>query len=139
MMHYTISGIRIARKKRRPAEGGYYDSLSIRNSNSDAYPLPYRQVKKRGILWAHHSLSNSICSRFNGDLYIDHYSPVRKITGALFEFNPADCFDSMQKRGEILHSNFRLDKFSCVPTLPLDDAAVDLAEAFFDLDRKSVV
>lgn len=80
-----------------------------------------------------HLSSESPRSRMTEDFYADGHIPVRNSKGALFRINPADRFESIKERGDVLRCDFSLQDFFSFEMLPFDDPAVDLTEARFDL------
>ena len=68
------------------------------------------------------------------DFDADGHIPVRNGKGALFQVNPADRFESIQKRSDVPRRDFRLQEFAFFAVPPLDDSGVELAEARLERD-----
>ena len=67
------------------------------------------------------------------DFYADGHIPIRNDKGARFQINPANRFEQIQERGDVLRCDFSLQKFTSPAVLPFDDPGIDLTEARFDL------
>jgi hypothetical protein len=77
-------------------------------------------------------MAQSPRARITDDFHADGHIPVRNGKGSRFHANPADRFESIHERSDVLRGDFSLQEFAFFAVLPPDDSGIELAEARFD-------